>query len=256
MAERNMTTNSTIFPNLSDDDLLAVVKQLAADERRATAALIRSLIEIDARRLYLREGCSSLFTWCVQVLGLDEGAAYNRIEVARAARRFPELLARLDDGSLTLTAARLLAPHLTQDDCHEVLAAAHGKTKRDVERLVASLVPKPDVRGIVRRMPERQPETTVGSTLSNLAVEASQEASPVPMVPALAFATPPLVSRSSAHASANQPERRSAAIPIAPGRFRLQLTISEATHDKWRRVQDLMRHAVPSRISKPFSIEP
>jgi len=69
---------------LSDDELLQRVKDLASYERRATVALIRSLVEFDARRLYLREGCSSLFTYCTQVLHLSEGSAYNRIETARA----------------------------------------------------------------------------------------------------------------------------------------------------------------------------
>jgi len=43
-------------------------------ERRAMAALIRSLMELDARRLYLGEGCSSLFTYCTRVLHLSESA--------------------------------------------------------------------------------------------------------------------------------------------------------------------------------------
>jgi hypothetical protein len=50
------------FAQLSDDQLLAEVTRLAALERGATAALIRSLMKVDARRLYLGEGCSSLFT--------------------------------------------------------------------------------------------------------------------------------------------------------------------------------------------------
>ena len=53
------------------------------------------------RRLYLREGCASLFTYCTQVLHLSEGAAYNRIETARAARRFPEVLDALERGGVT-----------------------------------------------------------------------------------------------------------------------------------------------------------
>src|SRR5439155_26446720 len=36
--------------------------------------------------------------------------AYNRIEVARAARRFPVILDLLAEGSVNLTAVRLLAP--------------------------------------------------------------------------------------------------------------------------------------------------
>ena len=58
-------------------------------------------MEVDARRLYLRECCASLFTYCTQVLHLAEGAAYNRIEAARAARRFPPVLEAIADGSIT-----------------------------------------------------------------------------------------------------------------------------------------------------------
>jgi hypothetical protein len=47
---------------LSDRTLIAKVKELAADERLATAALIAHLAELDRRGLYLAEGRSSLFT--------------------------------------------------------------------------------------------------------------------------------------------------------------------------------------------------
>jgi hypothetical protein len=50
------------FVELSDRELLAQVKCLAERERHATALLVASLAEVDARRLYLGEGCSSLFT--------------------------------------------------------------------------------------------------------------------------------------------------------------------------------------------------
>jgi hypothetical protein len=68
---------------LSDNDLLAEVHHLTECERQATARLIAALGELDARRLYLGEGCSSLFTYCTQVLHLSEHAAYRRIEAAR-----------------------------------------------------------------------------------------------------------------------------------------------------------------------------
>jgi hypothetical protein len=99
------------FDSLTDDQLVAETQRLALQERRATANLLRALIEVDTRRLYLREGCSSLFTYCTQVLHLDESAAYNRIEVMRASRRLPPLLEAIAESSITLTAARLLAPH-------------------------------------------------------------------------------------------------------------------------------------------------
>jgi hypothetical protein len=91
--QESMTSTGLSFADLSDDQLLAEVRRPAAAERRATAALIRSLMELDARRLfYLSAGCSSLFTYCTQVLHLAEGAAYNRIEATRAARRFPVII--------------------------------------------------------------------------------------------------------------------------------------------------------------------
>ena len=98
-------------------------------------------MELDSRRLYLGEGCSSLFTYCTQVLHLSEHAAYGRIEAARAARRFPILLERLADGSMTLTTVVCCAAHLTPRITHDVLAAARHKSKREVEQLVASLRP-------------------------------------------------------------------------------------------------------------------
>src|SRR5207245_5107976 len=84
------------FPShLSDDDLVAQVKSLARCEREATASLIAYLAELDGRRLYLAAGFSSLFTYCCEVLRLSEPAAYNRIEAARTAKRFPVILRML-----------------------------------------------------------------------------------------------------------------------------------------------------------------
>ena len=110
MLERGMSHTPQSFETLSDDELLAATKRLVANERAATVALLRSLLEVDARRLYLREGCASLFSYCTQVLHLAEGAAYNRIEAARAARKYPIVLDALAAGSIALTSTRLLAP--------------------------------------------------------------------------------------------------------------------------------------------------
>jgi hypothetical protein len=35
-------------------------------------------------------------------------------------------------------------------------------------------------------------------------------------------------------------------VPLAPERYKVQLTISRETHEKLRRVQDLLRHAIPT----------
>ena len=77
-----------VAARLSDADLLHRVVVLATREREATVELVAHLAELDARRLYLGEGFGSLFSYCTGALRLAEHAAYNRIEAARASRRF------------------------------------------------------------------------------------------------------------------------------------------------------------------------
>jgi hypothetical protein len=220
-------TSSAINPTrLTDDELLAEVTRLAGAERRATAALIRSLMELDARRLYLGEGCSSLFTYCTQVLHLAEGSAYNRIEAARAARRFPLILDALEQGSLTVTAVRLLSSHLTPANHQEVVAAARHKSKREVEVLIAALDPKPAAPPVVRKLPAPR----AAGPRPNVAVpDVPQIQNPVPVAAGRTESMAPPV-----------------ATPLAPERYKLQLTISRGTHDKLRHAQDLLRHVVPN----------
>ena len=152
MLQRGMT-KPVLVAQLSDQELLAEVRVAAGRERDATVRLIALLAQVDERRLYLGEGCSSLFTYCTQVLHLSEHAAYGRIEAARAARRFPVVLDISERGALTLTAVTLLAPHLTEANHADVLEGARHKSKREVEHIVARLRPQPDVPASVRKLP-------------------------------------------------------------------------------------------------------
>jgi hypothetical protein len=154
--KRGMTKALDTVAQLSDQELLAEVRVAADREREATARLIALLAQLDSRRLYLGEGCSSLFTYCTQVLHLSEHAAYGRIEAARAARRFPVVLGLLTNGSLTLTTVTLLAPHLTPDNHRVVLNEARHKSKRDVEHLVARLRHCPQSRQRCARFQDRR----------------------------------------------------------------------------------------------------
>jgi hypothetical protein len=183
-----MTIARDAFASLSDDEVIVEVQQLAAAERCATASLIRSLMELDARRLYLREGCSSLFTYCTQVLHLAEGSAYNRIEVARAARAFPGVLDALETGAVTLTAVRLLSPHLTPTNHAAVLAAARHKSKREIDMLIAAMNPRPAVAATIRKLPAVRaasgaPPDAAPTVTSNAATNEDAATAP-PRVPA------------------------------------------------------------------------
>jgi hypothetical protein len=52
-----MSTMIPAFERLSDQDLVTEVHDSTKREREATARLIAALGELDARRLYLGEGC-------------------------------------------------------------------------------------------------------------------------------------------------------------------------------------------------------
>src|SRR5882724_5572476 len=132
-----MKTNLLVTASaLSDQDLLARLETLAGKEREASVELLAHLAALDTRKmLYAARGYGSLFSYCTQALRLSEDAACNRIEAARACRRFPQILELLASGFLTLTSVRLLAPHLTPENHESVLQKARHRTRREIEAL-------------------------------------------------------------------------------------------------------------------------
>jgi hypothetical protein len=221
--------------HLSDSALIAEVTRCARDERHATAQLVAHLAELDARRLYLDAGKSSLFTYCSEVLGLSADAAYNRVEAARACRLFPRVLDKLVDGSLTVTSVRLLARHLNAENHRELLAAASRRSKREVEELIAHRFPKPDTPSSVRKVPERRPSPApVAETIAAPVGSISAPALLLP-VPEAHCSRPPAVST-----------YRPAVKPLAADRYEIRFTASAETRDKLKVAQDLLRHAIPS----------
>jgi hypothetical protein len=223
-----MTNEIATHAMLSDAELLREVKRLTTVERQVTAQLIARLGELDARRLYLGEGCSSLFTYCTQVLHLSEHAAYLRIEAARAAQKWPILLGLLVEGALHLTAIGLIAPHLTADNHERVLASARHKSKREVEVIVAGLRPQPAAPSSIRKLPQPKPAPEI-----DLAWRVPDTVPPGTAADA-AIAQPVCATRTTIEIK-----------PLAPEHYKVQCTVSRETHEKLREAQDLMRHVIP-----------
>jgi hypothetical protein len=226
---------------LSDGELVAKVKELAARERRATALLVAHLAELDTRDVHLREGYSSLFSYCREVLALSEHEAYNRIEVARAARQFPVVLNLLEAGTVNLTAVRLLAPHLTLENHRAVLESACGKRTLEVRQIVARLSPEPDVPGSIRKVPTRT-ATNSGNVASRDAGAGSSP--PLAASPTGVFTPAPAPTPARASLPRSQPLAEVA--PLSEDRYHLNVTISGETVEKLRLAKDLLRHALPS----------
>lgn len=215
---------------LPDRDLLAILAALAAAEREASASVVAHLAEVDRRRLYLGEGFGSLFTFCTGALGMAEGSAYNRIEAARAVRRLPILLDELSSGALNLTTLRLVAPHLDATNAEIVLREARGRSRREMEALVARLSPAPDVPSEIRKLPTRP--AALGSP-APAGSPAPEPATPSPITVPISQPPP-------------NPAHRPVVAPLSPERFRVQFTVGAETNEKLRRVQDLLRREIPT----------
>lgn len=273
-----MTTPSWIPTNhaapgrLSDGALLARVRELTRCERATTAELVAHLAELDVRRLYLQEGCASLFVYCTRILNLSEHAAFTRITAARLSRRLPDILRRLEDGSVHLTTLRLLGPHLTRENCGALLDEARHRSKREVEEIVARVAPRPDVASRVRKLPgarvaPRREElasivgmpgafaapTTPGVS-AGMSARAEEEARPGagPTRVELACMTRICVEPKVMEPPPVEPLRkgtprldRAATTPLSPGRYCVQFTADAATHAKIREAQDLLRREIP-----------
>jgi HNH endonuclease len=224
-----MNTNMFVLASgLSDHDLLDRIAALAGKERETSAELVAHLAALDARpSLYAAKGHGSLFRYCTRVLRLSEDAACNRIDAARACRRFPMILDGLASGALSLATVRLLRPHLTPENHEAVLAEAGGRSREEVLELIARLAPRPDVPSSVRKLPTSAP------VLAAVA-PAPGATSPVAVTErARSILTPP-------------PAHRPVIEPTSPERYRVQFTIGKESHDKLRRLQDLLRREIPS----------
>ena len=93
---------------LPDQVLLAHTRSLVLHEQALQLAVLDHLREIQARHLHLRLGFSSLFDYAVRELGYSEGAAWRRIKAMRLCAETAGTRERLQDGSLTLSAAAQL----------------------------------------------------------------------------------------------------------------------------------------------------
>jgi len=236
-----MMTNILVTASaLSDHDLLARLELLAGNERESLVELVAHLAALDSRQsLFAAQGFSSLFSYCTQALRLSEDAACNRIEAARACRRFPLILDLLASGSLTLTSVRLLGKHLTAENHLSVLAKARDKSRREIDVLIAELAPRPDIPSAVRRLPcpRATPAPSAGPmpAMSSLPSAADPAIVPSPSAGPVIAPSPPAVPDTP----------RPIVQAWAPERYRVQFTIGQKTHEKLRRLQELLRREIP-----------
>ncbi len=214
----------------------AARERLVADERTRTAELLAHLAEVDERRLYLEHATSSLFAYCVEVLGFSEDMAWRRVQAARLARAYPRIFELVASGELHLTALALLAPHLREDNQRDLLEAARHKTKRQVEELLAERFPRADQPVTLRKLPE--PRTVAAPALFAASAGRQPSEGAPQAAPREQIVTAPAP---VAAAPAHRPKLE----PLAPGRYRLALTLDAQAKASLEHARDLLAHKEP-----------
>ena len=177
---RSVMSNQYRLLELGNSELLAGLSELVRQSNVLTAQLLAHLVELEERMLHLELGYSSLFAYCVEALAMSEGTAGRRVAAARVCRRFPDAFARLARGELHLCALRALASHLNQENAAELFEACRGKTRRQIEELLAvqrrfGIGARPR-RAEGEKRPERSPErgTPPGGAVSPGVTEATK----------------------------------------------------------------------------------
>ena len=130
---------------LSDALLLAELPRIAARDRATTAELLAHLAEAELRRLYAAAGYSSMLAYCMGHLRYSDAAAAKRIHAARIAHAYPVLFDMIADGRMSLATLVVLGPQLTPSHADELIAAASGKSRSELESLLAARAPRPEM---------------------------------------------------------------------------------------------------------------
>ena len=194
--------------------------------------------------IYLELGFPSSFAYCVEALGMSEGAAGRRVAAARVCRRYPNAFELVARGELHLSALCALGPQLNAQNAGDLFEACRRKTRRQVEAVLAARFPKPDVREQIRRLPARPP-----ATLSlNQPDVANQAGIPCAEGPAADRATATDPSRPLAASGKVRPgpaPRRRELEPLSETRFGVHFTADAELRDLIERARELASHRVP-----------
>ena len=132
---------STSLSSISNEELTQNLKRLVKQERELNHRIVLHLAELSSRRLYAELGYTSMFDYACRGLGYTRSSAQRRIVAARIVARFPEVYDCLEDGRLSLGTLESVADAMDRPNARELLCELSGKSKDEVQRIVAYHLP-------------------------------------------------------------------------------------------------------------------
>jgi hypothetical protein len=127
--------DATVEPIAEMDRLGDEIAELSAHLDAATAHLLELIREFDARGGW-NNGFRSCAHWLVWRVGLNLGAARERVRVARALGSLPRLADAIACGELSYAKVRALTRVATPETEERLLAVGRAGTACHVERIV------------------------------------------------------------------------------------------------------------------------
>jgi 5-methylcytosine-specific restriction endonuclease McrA len=127
--------------NLSNNDLLNRLRRLVEKEQKTTLEILPHLVEVERRKLYLEKAYSTLSEYCICELGYGESAAWRRVRAARVILEVPEVYDLMKEGRLTFSAVVQISPVLNAKNKKALLPRVEGKSKNEIERVLAEFRP-------------------------------------------------------------------------------------------------------------------
>ena len=94
----NLSEIKIVLTKQSDAQLIHSLERLSYQEKRTSVLIILHLIEVKKRRLALKLGYKSIFSYCEEKLQMDPGTIATRMQIAGKCLEFPELLGAIVDG--------------------------------------------------------------------------------------------------------------------------------------------------------------
>jgi hypothetical protein len=136
---------------LSPQELLERAKQLVSQELKIALQLLEYLREIEARLIFAELGFDSMWSFCVNYLGLSEGDTQRKLAAMRLCKTIPHVKEDLTEGRISLTnaakvqsffnAERRAGNDLPLEKKKEILQSVHSLSKSECEKKLMELSP-------------------------------------------------------------------------------------------------------------------
>ena len=119
-----------------NDVLADEIAALSAQLQSADYRLLVLLREFDEKGGFAQQGCKTCAHWLSWRIGLNAGAAREKIRVARALENLPLISESMQKGEISYSKVRAVTRVATPNNEEQLLTIALGGTAGQVERLV------------------------------------------------------------------------------------------------------------------------